>query len=440
MARSRGRAGAGLLCALGLAAVLVVTLLARGGFGTTGLELTGRQVALDRGCTTAAEPAEEPPGLLFEGELQAVSELRDGGAVLDFDVVTWFVGPPLEQVDVRTTAADLDVLERDGTLRPGTSLVVRAAAWPPDGRQPVVGCADLLPRSDDLVAELAAAHPPAAVPAPDGPAVLYSSAAWTRTASYGLAVLSGVLLVDHGCLHVDDGVTRWLLRLPSQATEWDEDEQSLRFDDEVLAPGSTVRLAGSPEAGLVPRRGQQLSAAPGSAPPGGRSGGPCPGSGPGFVVAEAPGEAASVSDWPERDGFVRSLVEAGDRSGLTVGGTEATLTQRSLGGASLTVTLAPRTGSAAGDVTLQVDTAPARAWPDAYLDDEAHESALLGPRCEAGADPAAGAVVQQGPQRTRVLLRSPGGVLVTVTGAADLDDEGVCALAALAVTASAAVS
>lgn len=445
------------LCGVGAAALLVLVVATQGTRGPSDLDLERREIALSRGCPSQSPP---PPGsvldgsaFLFEGVLEAVAPSRDGGALLEFAVGTWFVGPPLQRVDVRVDAPDLAALRRDEQVEPGSRLVVRGAGWSADGSVPTVGCDGVLGWDEALDRDLRAGNPTVAADSQDGPVALYAGGPWMRTAPLGAPVLTGVLLVQGGCLRVDNGDTRWLLRFPAEEAGWDQVLQSLRFDGQLLATGRTVRLAGSPASGLLPRRGQQLVAADSATDSADvaaddratepASDGACRSPGPVFVVAMPPERTTTEAVLPDDAPLVRALLDTAAGAGVSVRSARAMSRGDGFAGVSVVVELAPGAGSELGEVSVLLDTAPGRAWPDAYLDDETFRSSLGSPPCADGGtgfspptSTMGDILVQRDPGRTRLLLRAPGAPVVAVTAGPDVDEDGLCVLAALAATAA----
>lgn len=61
--------------------------------------------------------------------------------------------------------------------------------------------------------------------------------------SYPGAMLQGVLVIEDGCLYLEDDRGKWLALLPS-TVEWNESSQTLNLDGTSAAVGETVVLGG----------------------------------------------------------------------------------------------------------------------------------------------------------------------------------------------------
>jgi len=171
-------------------------------------------------------------------------------------------------------------------------------------------------------------------------------------------------------------------------------------------------------------------------------GGVCRSPGPVFVVATPPEGTTTEAVLPDDSPLVRALLDTIAEAGVPAPSARATSFDDGFAAVSVAVELAPGAGSELGEVSVLIDTAPGRAWPDAYLDDETSRSSLGIPPCanhDAGTGPTTGStadvVVQRDPGRTRVLLRAPGAPLVAVSAGPDVGEDGLCVLAELAAEA-----
>ena len=399
--------------------------------GMSLLDVARRGDAARLGCPSVGGSSEADAELIFTGEVAGITDQPNGGALVDFSVDEWYVGPPLRYVDAALGATDLALLRSGGLLGTGSRVVVQGAAWSEDGSAPRLSCGDIVRWDADLAEDLRSRHPVTQDPPPDGPLALYPSVPFSRTAPLTSPVLRGVLTVRDGCLLVQDGDDAWLPLFPAGETSWDSASRTVRFDGRTMVTGMTVRLAGSPAQGLVPRRGQALT-------PQDRSGleveagraGPCRGEVPEFVVAVAPSGPATVH---ELDGsqLAQRLSVAIEDAGVDVRRVDGRLRSDRFDGSSLMVEVELAAGSGLGrSLTARTDSASRASWPAAYLDDELFTSRPGPEGCGTLPDQSTveRSIVQRADGTTRLLLHPPGRPLVMVTADAEVPGGDLCLL------------
>lgn len=87
-------------------------------------------------------------------------------------------------------------------------------------------------------------------------------ARWTPAHIQLDGYVAGALSIENGCLMLDGDDGARLLVLPYGLGEWDVNDQALRFSDQTIRLGESVRLLG----GAVGRDYAPLSAAPAALP------------------------------------------------------------------------------------------------------------------------------------------------------------------------------
>lgn len=360
----------------------------------------------------------------------------DVGSVLGLEVLDWFRGPPLGQVDVEVAPAPANA------LMVGDRLLVQGS-WRPDGASPVVdGC-----RARTWTAPLARAwagaadgDPPGVRPvlAPGEPLARYDAVGFRRTGPVGGPVLTGVLVREGGCVYVADGRARWLPVFPSEQVDWDPAEERVSLSGFHLRVGQEVRLGGAPEHGELPLRGQPLVPGVGAArlvDPAGIPAG-CDPDAPRFVVGEPPDAAPWTAEvLSAGDPVVRAVREGARRAGLEPSGVAGRLELDEFGGQSIQLAVAATAGPLGEDVSVSIGTVPVAAWPDVLDTADATvrstaDGSLGGLPAGSGAGGEVVAVERAG--RTHVLVRTPGRVVVSVTVPLPATDDRVATMAGLA--------
>lgn len=421
--------------------LLALTALLLGGVSVVGEEASDLPVAepgvllADDGlwCPQASGSGAGDARFALDGRVATVRQGATGG-VLGLEVLAWFRGPPVSQVDVEVVGASDDRFEA------GDRLLVQGS-WDPEGGPPRIDRC----RARTWTAATARAWEGAAGPAGagDGPVVQvgepvarYDAVGFRRTGEVGGPVLTGVLVRQGDCLYVADGLTRWLPVFPSGQVGWDPAAELVLLGGYRLGVGQVVRLGGSPEQGgplpgppVVPQEGDGQLVDPAGLPAG------CDPAAPRFVVSEPAAGALATEVLSSGEPEVRAVRQAAREHALEPSAVTGRLELDEFGWQSLQFLVTATAGPLAGDVAVSIGTVPDRAWPDAFATEDAsvrstRDGPLRGLPARSGTDSELVSVERS--DRTQVMLRAPGGQVVTVTVALPATDDRVVTMAGLA--------
>lgn len=418
-----GRGAVRVALLLGLTSALVVglTLVARGPLDVlSAADLDRMEDAVEQGCDGVGVPLAEGTAFALDGTVVDVVAPPDRSPVrVTLRVREWFLGPPVETVDVRVDPTTARHLAADGSgLAVGRRLLVSGRSWQgQDDGLLATGCGRTrgydAATAEDWQRSLGVPGPAR----PAGPAATYPRVDYVRTATE--PDLRGVAVLDSGCLYVQDGLTRWVPVLPSGTAAWQDQPPALTLGGVTTDVGHMVRLAGVPADGLGARgagRTGPSDVAAGLVDPAGVPDA-CDPTAPRFVVAERVGPGRPhVEAAQDRSAPVWVALEAARRAGLDPTVVDGGLVTDAFGATSSRVALRTPAGA---DVLVHVESVAVLAWPHAYAPRDADWAWSSDPRHAGGLPPVpAGwqlAVVTRDDGVTQVLLRTPGRVVVSVS-------------------------
>ena len=421
--RPRGRGRTALVLALTAALVLAVLALRDDPEATSVTDLERISDAVDQGCDNPSADLASDTGFALDGTVLAVTVPADTGApvLVDLEVREWFLGPPVDRTQVYLDRGVVRFLRED--LTPGLRLLVSGRGWGSgQGAPGAAGCGRtrLFDRvsAADWREELA----PKAV-TPQGPMARYPDAGFVRSTADDAPALTGVLLLDGGCLYVDDGLTRWVPVFPDASSGWLDGPPQLSLGTDVVDAGHPVRLGGMPATGVVQRGARALEGAETRAARLEETGVPagCRSSSPRFVVADpSAGAPASSMAVAVDDPLVEAVLDGARTGGMDPTTVVGEVRRDQFGAASVRV--AAQT-ERAGEVLVHVENVSFLAWPFAYAPTDATFRWSQNPE-QAGGLPRAApgnqlAVVERGDGATQLILRTGERVVVSVTADPD---------------------
>lgn len=405
--------------------------------------------ATELGCVQPASVLDGSTGFALDGTVESVRTPRAGRgpALVRLLVSEWFVGPPIDRVEVYLDAATLRHLRTvdDVAVEPGTRLLVSGRGWGSGQDAPAAaGCGRTRAWDAATATDWRSALPPPSPVGPDGPVARYPDAGFVRTGSDGSPTLVGVAVLDRGCVYVHDGLTRWVPVFPSGGAGWSASQARLLLGSAGVDAGHPVRLAGTPATG-VRRSGAGPQPVPGGSTTVDEQGVPdrCDDHAPRFVVGWQAGPGTvQARRAPAGDALVTAVTVAARRAGLPAEQVRGEVHRDAFGGHSARLSLRSQ---GAGEVLVHVETVPFLAWPHAYVPSDAGFAWSLDPQHahHVPVPPAGGqlAVLDRADGSTQLLLRTAERVVVSVT--ADLGpvsgeerERGLESLAALAGSAA----
>ncbi len=390
---------------------------------TTAADLERIADSVQQGCAEPSSDLAPTTGLALDGTVGSITVPADPGSpvVVELEVAEWFRGPPLDRVRVRVDPTTVRALRDSGEpLAPGVRLLVSGPGWGAGSDAPAAaGCGRTrlhdTRTADDWREQLAA---PGAVVAV-GPLARYLDAGYVSTNADNAPALTGVLLLDDGCLYVDDGLTRWVPVFPASTTGWVDQPPQLRTGFDVVDAGHFVRLGGTPATGVARRGVRELTdaettslrVAPGSVPEG------CNDDAPRFVVADPPEEGpADEVRVAADDPLVQGVLDGADAAGLSPTEVTGEVRRDAFGAASARVVAETER---AGRLLVHVESVSYLAWPTAYVPSDATLRWSLDPKqAQRLPSPAPGtelAVVERADGSTQLLVRTSPRVVVSVT-------------------------
>jgi hypothetical protein len=377
--------------------------------------------AVRDGCDLPGEPLRESTEFALDGTVERVSARTAGGPILlALQVNEWFVGPPVDRVEVYVDPATARHVTGQGGVRveQGARLLVSGTGWDLYGRVPTAtGCGRTRAWDQQTADAWREGLPVAARVEPDGPLARYASAGFLWTGPEGSPSLRGVLVRDSGCLYLQDGATRWLPVFPTGVTRWAERDRRLLLGGELLDVSHHVRLGGLPASGVapdaLPRAGGD-GQAPRLLDEGGLPSG-CDPRSPRFVVAEPLATAhPGVTAVPEDSELLATLAGAARQAGMEPGEATGEIVRGGYG--DFTVRLEVMTRD--GPLVVHSETVAYLAWPSAFRTSDARFRWSLDPEHAAGL-PAMPKnwqlVVLERDDGTQVLLRTPERIVVSVS-------------------------
>lgn len=418
------RARAVLVVALAAGLVAGVVGVREGsGSATTAADLERIADSVDQGCVEQSSDLASTTGFALDGTVLAVTLPADTGApvVVELEVAEWFLGPPLDRVRVRVDPGTVRSLrDAGGPLAPGLRLLVSGRGWGAGADAPAAAGCGRTRLHDAGTAEDWRSQLPATEPVgPLGPVARYPDAGFVRTNPDNAPELAGVLLLERGCLYVDDGLVRWVPVFAGATSRWVEHPPQLLVGSDAVDVGHAVRLGGLPASG-VPRRGVLEVDGPTTPPerldPAGLPDG-CRPEAPRFVVSDPPaGGPADVVTVAEDDRLLQDVVRAATAAGLGPTDVGGEVRRDSFGASSVRV--AAQT-ERAGEVLVHVESVSFLAWPRAYAPADATflwaldpEQAPRLPRPTPGTQLA---VVQRADGVTQLLVRTGPRVVLSVS-------------------------
>jgi hypothetical protein len=407
--------------ALLLGGVAGASALVRDGLPVvTAADLDRIQDAVRDGCDRPGESLEEGTGFALDGTVESVSaRTADGPIRLVLEVQEWFVGPPVDRVEVLVDPATARrVTAQGGGAEPGARLLASGPGWDVDGRAlTAAGCGRTRAWDEATADAWRSGLPAAGRVGPDGPLARYASAGFVWTQPHGSPALRGVLVRDSGCLYVQDGLTRWLPVFPVGVTRWTQGRSRLLLHEEPLDVAHQVRLGGLPATGVGPDVGQRLAVAgdrPRLLDEAGLPSG-CDPQAPRFVVAGPPAmSTARVTALPADDPLLRALGRAAREAGLRPGEASGELVRSGYGDVTVRLEVTTRDGP----VVVRIENVAPLAWPSAYYTSGTRFRSSLDPQDAPGLPPVPRGwqlVVLERDDATQVLLRTAGRIVVSAS-------------------------
>lgn len=419
----RGWARTALVLALAAALVIAVLASREGPDGTSAADLQRVSDAVDQGCVNPSADLAPDTGFALDGTVLAVTVPADTGApvLVELEVQEWFRGPPLDRTQVSLDRGVVRFLRED--LTPGLRLLVSGRGWGRgQGAPGAAGCGRTLLFDRLTAADWREELAPEPV-TPQGPMARYPDAGFVRTTADAAPALTGVLLLDDGCLYVDDGLTRWVPVFPAASSGWVDGPPQLSIGTDVVDAGHPVRLGGLPATGVVQGGARALEGAetrsarldPTGVPAGCRS------SSPRFVVADpSPGGPASSLVVAVDDPLVHAVLDGARTGGMDPSTVVGEVRRDQFGAASVRVVAQTER---AGEVLVHVENVSFLAWPFAYAPADATFRWSLNPEQASGLPRAAPgtqlAVVERSDGATQLIVRTGERVVVSVSADPD---------------------
>lgn len=420
--RQPARAALALALALGLVATVV---LVRDGSGTatTAADLERITDSVEQGCVEQSSDLAGTTGFALDGTVLDVTRPARGTdpVVVELEVAEWFRGPPLDRVRVRVDQRTVRSLRDAGVPpAPGVRLLVSGRGWGDGAEAPAAsGCGRTRVHDAGTAADWREQLPAPAPVREQGPVARYPDVGYVSTTPDDAPGLTGVLLLDAGCLYVDDGLTRWVPVFPAATVAWGERPPQLTVGADVVDVGHAVRLPGLPATG-VPRRGvRSLGSDETRSVRLGTAGVPaaCRADAPRFVVADPPEQApADVVRVAADDPLLVAVTQGAESAGLEPEAVSGEVRRDAFGAASVRVAVQTRR---AGEVLVHIESVSYLAWPRAYAPSDAMLRWGLDPEQAPGLPRAAPgaqlAVVERADGTTQLLVRTGSRVLVSVS-------------------------
>ena len=417
--RPRVRGRSMVVPTLAVALVLAVLALRDDPDSTSVTDLERISDAVDQGCDASSADLAAETGFAVDGTVLAVTAPADPGApvLVQLEVGEWFRGPPVDRTEVYLDRRTVRYLRAD--LAPGLRLLVSGRGWGSGrGAPSAAGCGRTRVFDRATAADWREELTPPRVVA-DGPVARYADAGFVRVGADGAPALTGVLLLDGGCLYVDDGLTRWVPVFPVGSSGWVDGPPQLTFGVDVVDAGHPVRLGGLPATGVVPRGARAVQGAEARAERVEAAGVPvgCRPSAPRFVVAEAPPDSpASTIVVSDEDPLVRAVLDGARASGLEPTTAVGQVRRDQFGAASVRVAVQT---DRAGEVLVHVENVSFLAWPFAYAPADATFRWSVNPEQAPALPPAAPgtqlAVVERSDGITQLVVRTGERVVVSVS-------------------------